>query len=234
MNSKFLTELKENYGIVFNNSSLLREAFMHSSYANEHRDLHLSDNERLEFLGDAVLQFLISKYIFDKYSQMSEGELSPLRSFIVREESLASFAKACNFDAYIRLGKGEEASGGRQRLSLLCDLFEAFIGALVQDQGLAKVQDFVGQVMVPKIDSNFFLNEKDYKTILQEELQKKGDVRIEYRLAEEVGPAHDRLFFIEAYLDDKRIGEGSGKSKKQAEQKAAENALDLMEKNINT
>ncbi|MDR3157059.1 MAG: ribonuclease III [Lactobacillales bacterium] len=228
MDHKLLKELQDNYGIVFKNLSLLEEAFTHSSFVNEHQHLNISDNERLEFLGDAVLQFLISKYIFVQYPNFLEGKLSPLRSFIVREDSLAAFAKECHFDQYLLLGKGEEASGGRSRSSLLCDLFEAFIGALEQDQGLEKVQNFINLVMIPKIESGFFLHERDFKTILQEELQKDGDVMIDYRLKKEEGPAHDRLFYIDIYVNDKKIGEGFGKSKKQAEQKAAEYALQYL------
>lgn len=228
MDHKLLKELKENYGIIFKDLSLLKEAFTHSSFVNEHQHLNLSNNERLEFLGDAVLQFLISKYIFVQYPNFSEGKLSPLRSFIVREDSLAVFAKECHFDWYLLLGKGEEASGGRNRSSLLCDLFEAFIGALEQDQGLGKVQDFINLVIVPKIKSGFFLQNRDFKTVLQEELQKKGDIMIEYRLKKEEGPVHDRLFYIDIYVNDKKIGEGFGRSKKQAEQRAAEYALNYL------
>ncbi|MDR1522171.1 MAG: ribonuclease III [Streptococcaceae bacterium] len=232
MNNKFLKELKDNYKIVFKDVNLLEEAFTHSSYANEHLHLNLKSNERLEFLGDAVLQFLISKYIFTKYSDLPEGKLSPLRSFIVREDSLAQFAKKCHFDQYILLGKGEKIGGGCKRPSLLCDLFEAFIGALEQDQGLDKVKKFIDKVMIPKINSGCFLQEKDFKTVLQEKLQKNGDVLMEYRLTKEAGPAHERIFYISVYLKGKEIGEGIGKSKKQAEQRAAETALLKMKEKV--
>jgi len=228
LNPEFIQLLKDKYNIVFNDISVLEEAFTHASYVNEHRNMHLAYNERLEFMGDAVLQYLISNYIFNKYPKMPEGKLSPLRSFIVREDSLADFARECHFDKYILLGKGEEASGGRSRSSLLCDLFEAFIGAVSQDLGLAKAWDFVEQVMIPKIDSGYFEKEKDFKTALQEELQKSGDVHISYHLVGESGPAHERVFETEVYLGDKVIGKGSGRSKKAAEQKAAEDALNAL------
>ncbi|MDR1013015.1 MAG: ribonuclease III [Lactobacillales bacterium] len=232
MHNELLKELKNNYGIVFKNMNLLEEAFTHSSYANEHSHLNFKNNERLEFLGDAVLQFLISRYIFTKYPDFSEGRLSPLRSLIVREDSLAQFAKQCHFDRYILLGKGEEISGGRKRLSLLCDLFEAFIGALEQDQGLVQVKNFIDKIMIPKIDSGYFWQEKDFKTVLQEMVQKDGDILMDYRLIKEEGPAHDRVFYMSVYLKGKKIGEGIGKSKKQAEQRAAEAALLKMKEKV--
>jgi ribonuclease-3 len=232
MRTKLLEELKDNYGIIFRNMSLLEEAFTHSSYANEHLNLKLKNNERLEFLGDAVLQFLISRYIFMKYPHLPEGKLSPLRSLIVCEASLAQFARECHFDQHILLGKGEEISGGRKRPSLLCDLFEAFIGALEQDQGLEQVKKFIDKVMIPKIDSGHFEQKKDFKTALQEKLQKSGDISIEYRLFKEEGSAHDRVFYTSVYLNDKKISEGIGKSKKQAEQRAAKAALFKMKGSV--
>ncbi|MDR0691039.1 MAG: ribonuclease III [Streptococcaceae bacterium] len=223
MYTELFEKLRSNYGIVFKNISLLEEAFTHSSYANEH--LRPRNNERLEFLGDAILQFLISRYIFMKYPEIPEGKLSSLRSLIVREDSLAQFARECHFDRYILLGKGEEISGGRKRPSLLCDLFEAFIGALEQDQGLEQVKKFIDKMMIPKINSRHFLKDKDFKTSLQEKLQKEGNVSIEYRLTKEEGLAHERTFYMSIYFKGKKIGDGVGKSKKQAEQKAAEVAL---------
>ena len=123
MDNQLTTELKERYGIVFHDVNLLEQAFTHSSYVNEHRYLKLSDNERLEFLGDAVLELIVSQYLYLKFPELPEGKLTKMRAAIVREDSLAKFAKECHFDNYILLGKGEEASGGRTRASLLCDLF---------------------------------------------------------------------------------------------------------------
>jgi len=130
MDNQLTTELKERYGIVFHDVNLLEQAFTHSSYVNEHRYLKLSDNERLEFLGDAVLELIVSQYLYLKFPELPEGKLTKMRAAIVREDSLAKFAKECHFDNYILLGKGEEASGGRTRASLLCDLFEAFLNLL--------------------------------------------------------------------------------------------------------
>ncbi|KAF1300886.1 MULTISPECIES: ribonuclease III [Enterococcus] len=224
MDNQLTTELKEKFGIVFHDVNLLEQAFTHSSYVNEHRHLQLSDNERLEFLGDAVLELLVSQYLYRELP-LPEGKLTKLRAAIVREESLSQFARECNFDSYIKLGKGEEISGGRTRPSLLCDLFESFLGALYLDQDLETVKKFLEVVVFPKVQAGAFSHEMDYKTRLQEVLQKSGDVVIDYRLIKEDGPAHERIFGTEVYCDGKLIGQGQGKSKKLAEQDAAANAL---------
>lgn len=225
MDNQLTTELKERYGIVFHDVNLLEQAFTHSSYVNEHRYLKLSDNERLEFLGDAVLELLVSQYLYKQFPELPEGKLTKMRAAIVREDSLSKFAKECHFDQYILLGKGEENSGGRTRPALLCDLFEAFLGALFLDQKVDAVKKFIAEVIFPKIDAGAFSHEMDHKTHLQEVLQRQGDVNIEYRLVNEEGPAHDRIFFVEVYVNEKMIGTGQGKSKKLAEQDAAERAL---------
>ena len=220
MDTQLINELKENYDIVFHDVNLLEQAFTHSSYVNEHRNMNISDNERLEFLGDAVLEIQVSDYLYHHYPNLPEGRLTRLRSAIVREESLSKFAKECHFDHYIMLGKGEENSGGRDRAALLCDLFEAFLGALYLDQGYDVALRFI-----QKIEAGVFTREMDHKTRLQEVLQKSGDVTIDYRLVNEEGPAHERIFTIDVYADDRLIGSGQGKSKKLAEQDAAEKAL---------
>ncbi|MFV0560696.1 MAG: ribonuclease III [Enterococcus sp.] len=230
MDSQLTEEIKKNYGIVFHDLNLLEQAFTHSSYVNEHRNLHLSDNERLEFLGDAVLELLVSQYLYRMYPNIPEGKLTKLRAAIVCEDSLSKFAKECHFDRYIMLGKGEENSGGRNRASLLCDLFESFLGSLYLDQGFEEAQKFITTVIFPKVEAGAFSHEMDHKTRLQEVLQRSGDVLIDYRLIKEEGPAHDRVFWTEVYVDDRLIGTGQGKSKKLAEQAAAENALARLEK----
>ena len=156
MNTQLMNELKEDYGIVFHDVDLLEQAFTHSSYVNEHRNLHLSDNERLEFLGDAVLELIVSRYLYRELPDLPEGKLTKLRAAIVREDSLSMFAKDCRFDQYIRLGKGEENSGGRKRPSLLCDLFEAFLGALYLDQGLDERRRFLDGCVFPKVKAGGF------------------------------------------------------------------------------
>lgn len=230
MDNQLQNLLKDRFGIVFKDVDLVEQAFTHSSYVNEHRNMNLSDNERLEFLGDAVLELLVSKFLYNEYPQLPEGKLTKLRASIVREESLAQFAKDCQFDGFIKLGKGEENSGGRQRPSLLCDLFEAFLGALYLDHDLETVRAFLQQVVFPQVKAGTFAREIDYKTRLQEVLQKGGDVAIAYRLIQEDGPAHERIFHTEVYCDGQLIGAGKGKSKKLAEQAAAANALQDLEK----
>ncbi|MGX7328852.1 ribonuclease III [Enterococcus bulliens] len=229
MDNQLVTKIKENYQIVFEEMGLLDQAFTHSSYVNEHRNLHLCDNERLEFLGDAVLELLVSQYLYRQFPEMPEGKLTKLRASIVREDSLAEFARECAFDQFIRLGKGEENSGGRQRAALLCDLFESFLGALYLDQGLEAVHGFLKTVIFPKVEAGAFSHEMDHKTKLQEVLQRGGDVFIDYRLIKEEGPAHERVFWTDVYCDGKLIGQGTGRSKKGAEQAAAQNALEELE-----
>ncbi|QIL46165.1 ribonuclease III [Vagococcus coleopterorum] len=217
--------VKEKFQVVFKNQTLLEQAFTHSSYVNEHRYLELTDNERLEFLGDAVLELLISQYLYAEFPELPEGKLTKMRAAIVREDSLSKFAKECGFDQYIRLGKGEENSNGRKRPALLCDLFESFLGALYLDQGFDAADNFIHQVIVPKIESGAFSHEMDHKTALQEILQRNGDVAINYQLVSEEGPAHEREFFVEVSVSGDVIGTGTGKSKKNAEQAAAAAAI---------
>lgn len=225
MDNQLVKELQEKYGIVFQNIDLLEQAFTHSSYVNEHRNLNLSDNERLEFLGDAVLELQVSQYLYKQYPELPEGKLTKMRAAIVREDSLSRFAKDCSFDRYMLLGKGEENTGGRKRPSLLCDLFEAFLGALYLDQGFDTVWTFIEQVIFPQVEAGAFSHEMDHKTRLQEFLQRNGDIAIDYRLIKEEGPAHERIFWTEVYAGDRLIGTGQGKSKKLAEQNAAAQAL---------
>ena len=220
------TVLKNHFAIEFADKKLLETAFTHTSYANEHRLLKISHNERLEFLGDAVLQLLISEYLYKKYPKKPEGDLSKLRAMIVREESLAGFARDCQFDQFIKLGKGEEKSGGRNRDTILGDAFEAFLGALLLDKDVAKVKEFIYQVMIPKVEAGEFEMITDYKTHLQELLQVNGDVAIRYQVISETGPAHDKVFEVEVLVEGTSIGQGQGRSKKLAEQEAAKNAVE--------
>ena len=220
------TVLKNRFAIEFADQNLLETAFTHTSYANEHRLLKISHNERLEFLGDAVLQLLISEYLYKKYPKKPEGDLSKLRAMIVREESLAGFARDCQFDEFIKLGKGEEKSGGRHRDTILGDAFEAFLGALLLDKDVATVKNFIYTVMIPKVETGDFEMITDYKTHLQELLQVNGDVDICYQVTSETGPAHDKIFEVEVLVEGTSIGKGQGRSKKSAEQEAAKNAVE--------
>ncbi|RSI13319.1 Ribonuclease 3 [Streptococcus sanguinis] len=218
--------LLEQFDLVFADETLLETAFTHTSYANEHRLLKISHNERLEFLGDAVLQLIISEYLYTKYPKRPEGDLSKLRSMIVREESLAGFARDCRFDHFIKLGRGEEKSGGRNRDTILGDLFEAFLGALLLDKGVEAVKSFLYQVMIPKVEAGDFERVTDYKTKLQELLQINGDVEITYQVISETGPAHAKNFEVAVLINGRKSGQGQGRSKKLAEQEAAKNAFE--------
>ena len=218
--------LLEQFDLVFSDETLLETAFTHTSYANEHRLLKISHNERLEFLGDAVLQLIISEYLYTKYPKRPEGDLSKLRSMIVREESLAGFARDCQFDQFIKLGRGEEKSGGRNRDTILGDLFEAFLGALLLDKGVEAVKNFLYQVMIPKVEAGDFERVTDYKTKLQELLQINGDVEIAYQVVSETGPAHAKNFEVAVLINGRKSGQGQGRSKKLAEQEAAKNAFE--------
>ena len=218
--------LLEQFALVFSDETLLETAFTHTSYANEHRLLKISHNERLEFLGDAVLQLIISEYLYTKYPKRPEGDLSKLRSMIVREESLAGFARDCQFDHFIKLGRGEEKSGGRNRDTILGDLFEAFLGALLLDKGVEAVKSFLYQVMIPKVEAGDFERVTDYKTKLQELLQINGDVEIAYQVVSETGPAHAKNFEVAVLINGRKSGQGQGRSKKLAEQEAAKNAFE--------
>ncbi len=218
--------LLEQFDLVFSDETLLETAFTHTSYANEHRLLKISHNERLEFLGDAVLQLIISEYLYTKYPKRPEGDLSKLRSMIVRGESLAGFARDCQFDQFIKLGRGEEKSGGRNRDTILGDLFEAFLGALLLDKGVEAVKSFLYQVMIPKVEAGDFERVTDYKTKLQELLQINGDVEIAYQVVSQTGPAHAKNFEVAVLINGRKSGQGQGRSKKLAEQEAAKNAFE--------
>lgn len=218
-------QFQDKIGIVFKNEKLLIQAFTHSSYVNEHRKKPHEDNERLEFLGDAVLELTVSQYLFQKYPTMSEGELTKLRAAIVCEPSLVRFANELSFGELVLLGKGEEMTGGRERPALLADVFEAFIGALYLDQGLEQVWGFLKAIVYPKINEGAFSHVMDFKSQLQELIQRDGSGSIEYQILQEKGPAHNREFVSRVTLNGVALGLGSGKSKKEAEQHAAEEAL---------
>jgi len=218
--------LEEKLGYSFKNNKLLINALTHSSYANETRDG--TSYERLEFLGDSILSIVVSEYIYKEFQNFPEGELSKLRASLVCEKSLCSFARELNLGEYLRLGKGEDKGGGRERDSILADAFEAVLAAMYLDGGfeVAKkhVMRFVTQELKHTDDEVF----KDYKTALQEIIQRNPEEFVTYILTNEEGPDHDKIFEIEVRLNSNTIGKGKGKSKKQAEQAAAKEALRLM------
>lgn len=220
-----LKQLQSELRLMFRNPDLLREAFTHSSYVNEHRIGQYKDNERLEFLGDAVLELTVSEYLFEMYPNRTEGELTKLRASIVCESSLVGFAEKLDFGSFVLLGKGEELTGGRNRPALLADVFEAFIGALYLDQGLDVVKNFLLQYVFPHLPKQGRLLMADYKTHLQEHTQQHSLGPVEYKIVNERGPAHEREFVAEVYIYGKLLGQGTGRSKKEAEQHAAAQAL---------
>ena len=211
----------------FKNKQFILEALTHSSYSNENKSY--SFNERLEFLGDSVLGIVISDYLFRNEQNLPEGELTKLRANIVCEESLSDVAKEINLGKHILLGRGEEATGGRDRISILADAFEAVIAAIYLDGGIENAKEFIldhmESIIQDSIKGRIF---RDYKTHLQEVVQSKGESIISYNLAEEIGPDHNKRFVMEVSLDDKVLGRGEGKSKKEAEQSAAKQALRRM------
>lgn len=226
---KLFQHVKDTFGVTFTDESVLIEAFTHSSYANDHRDKEIRNLERLEFLGDAVLEVTVSEYLYHKYPNHPEGQLTRMRASIVRAESLAMLAKDYELNYYLRLGKGEEQMNGRTRPSLLCDVFEAFIGAVFVDQGIEVVKEILKEILFPKIDSGAFSHGMDHKTALQELLQRNGVVTIEYKVMDKRGPDHQKEFVVEVYVEGDSLGMGIGRSKKAAEQSAAKVALEKLE-----
>ena len=230
-NEALFRSFQEKIEIMFQNEQLLIQAFTHSSYVNEHRKRPYEDNERLEFLGDAVLELLISHYLYNEFPTMSEGELTKLRAAIVCEPSLVAFANDLSFGKYVLLGKGEELTGGRERPALLADVFEGFVGALYLDQGLNIVYSFLEKSVFPKIDEGVFSHVMDYKSQLQELIQRGSAGLLQYRILQEKGPAHNREFISCVSINGEELGTGTGKSKKEAEQKAAQAALTKLKAN---
>jgi len=229
MTSEPLKRLQERLNLRFRNGELLRQAFTHTSYVNEQRGVRIEHNERLEFLGDAVLQLTVSEALYRMYPDRPEGELTRLRAGIVCEPSLVRFAEALDFGQVVLLGKGEEQTGGRSRPSLLADAFEAFVGALYLDQGLEAVRAFLDSHLFAQLPKESRLPLKDHKTELQEKVQQWNLGALEYRTVEERGPAHDREFVVAVAVGERTLGEGVGRSKKEAEQRAASRALRLLQ-----
>lgn len=222
VSKKFISELEEKYQIKFHNLDLLKEAFTHSSYANEHPE-GVRDYEKLEFLGDAVLELAVSDYLYRHYPKLDEGELTRLRSNIVRTEGFSEFAVECGFQKEINLGNGEEKAGARQRKTLLEDVFEAFNGAVFLDQGMEMVQHFLQLTVYPLIDQGEFDDSRDFKTDLQELLQQDGPADIDYQVVSESQvPSH---FVVELKINGQVVASGAGHNKKKAEQQAAKKAL---------
>ncbi|EOS81678.1 ribonuclease III [Dorea sp. 5-2] len=226
-----LKVLEEKIGYTFTDFALLKQAMIHSSYANEKHLPKYGCNERLEFLGDAVLELVSSEFLFYEHQKMPEGELTKTRASLVCESALAFCARELELGRYLLLGKGEDATGGRKRSSVTSDAMEALIGAIYIDGGFANAKEFILRFILKDLESRtlFF----DSKTILQEMVQAHFKAAITYRLVGEEGPDHDKLFCVAVYIGDKEYGTGTGHTKKAAEQVAAyQSILKLRAKNI--
>ena len=222
-----MKDIQERIGYQFQNVALLNEALTHSSYANEQKG-KIRHNERLEFLGDAVLSIVVSDYIFENCPEMPEGALTKLRASLVCEKSLFDFAKQIDLGAYIKLSNGERKNGGAHRPSIVADAFEALIAAIYLDGSMEAAKRHILRFVIPEIEHHRNNSFKDYKTKLQEIIQKNPGERLEYQLVSATGPDHDKHFKVEVHLNSNVIGRGGGRSKKEAEQQAAREALELM------
>lgn len=221
-----LYSFEEIIGYKFKNKKLIRQALTHSSYANEKKNNLIKDNERLEYLGDAVLELVTSYHLYENYPELLEGELTKIRASIVCEPTLSYCCKEIQLGKFLLLGKGEEISGGRERSSVLSDAIEAVIGAIYLDGGLEEARTFIQKVILKDIENKKLFY--DSKTVLQEMIQSKSQEPLEYVLIEEKGPDHNKEFIVEVHFKGKLLGTGKGRSKKNAEQEAAYKAIKLI------
>lgn len=219
---------ERNAGVIFKDKNLLKQAFIHRSYLNENRDLKLEHNERLEFLGDAVLELVITDYLYHKYPTKPEGELTAYRSSLVNSNTLAAAAEKLGMNSFLLLSKGEAKDTGRARQYILANTFESFAGAIYLDQGYAAARDFIAAQLFELIDgivqSKAFIDSKSH---FQERSQEKVGITPSYKLVKETGPDHNKVFTVGLYLGDELIVTGDGKSKQEAEQKAAQAAIEM-------
>ena len=224
-----LKKFQEEIGYQFKQEGLLRQALTHSSYANEHHMKKLSDNERLEFLGDAVLEIITSEYLYGLHPDWPEGELTKLRASIVCEQTLAFCTRALSLGDYLFLGKGEDLTGGRKRKSILSDALEAIMGAIYLDGGFANAKEFIHKYVLNDIEHMQLFY--DSKTILQEIVQGGNMGELNYKLVSEEGPDHNKHYVVDACIGEKPAGRGEGHTKKAAEQEAAYQAILKLKRN---
>ena len=223
-----LEKLEQEIGYSFKNKSLLATALTHTSYAYEKK---VESNEKLEFLGDSILEFVSSEYLYNKYTNLKEGEMTKVRASVVCEESLHQIAKMHNFSDFLNLGKSEKTGREEVRPAIMADSVEAVIAAIFLDGGLEPTKKFIIKNLEEPIEvATKHIGQKDYKTVLQEILQKNGNVNIEYEIIDEKGPDHDKIFCAEVICNNKKLAEGEGKSKKHAEMDAARKAIENMKK----
>lgn len=225
-----MEELEQKLGYQFRDRALLSEALNHSSYANEHRALGEQSNERLEFLGDSVLGFVTAEFLFELHRDLPEGDLTRQRAALVCEQSLYEVAKMLDLGKYLKLGKGEDAGGGRTRPSILADATEAVFAAVYLDGGIEAASALIHRVLLDKEGEHAEELMQDYKTALQELVQRKSGQALSYRMVGESGPDHNKTFTAEVWLNGEGVGTGSGHSKKEAEQAAAKAAVLAWEK----
>ena len=224
---KDIKEFETKLGVSFNDISVLRHAFIHRSYINEHKESGLEHNERLEFLGDAVLELVVTDFLFEKYPEKTEGELTAYRAALVNTITLSDASKRLGVNEYLLLSKGESRDTGRARQYILANTFEAIVGALYIDQGYSAPQKFIADNLFGLIDE--IISKKlwqDSKSLFQEKAQERASVTPRYDLIEEKGPDHDREFVIGVYLNKELVATGKGRAKQEAEQEAAKNALE--------
>ena len=225
-----MLELEKKLNYTFRDRKLLSEALSHSSYANEHRSAGLKSNERLEFLGDSVLGFVTAEFLFAQHPDLPEGDLTRIRAALVCEQSLYEVAQKLDLGRYLKLGRGEEAGGGRKRTSILADATEAVFAAVYLDGGIGAASALIHRVLLDaEREEVVEERRRDYKTALQELVQRTPGRTITYQLVEETGPDHCRVFVMEVSVDGQAAGRGEGRSKKEAEQAAARAALEAME-----
>src|SRR3989344_4600039 len=222
-----LGNLETSLKLKFKNKDILKNAFIHRSYLNEHPEVSIPHNERLEFLGDAVLGLIVSEHLFNKYPNHPEGDLTNFRSSLVNARTLSTAAASLKLGQYLYLSKGEESTGGRTRQYILANTFEALVGAIYIDQGLSATKKFVEKFLLiyldDIIDKKLY---KDFKSLLQEKSQEQLGVTPSYRVVEEQGPDHAKIFRTAVYLNNKKVSTGTGNSKQAAEQQAAKQALE--------
>lgn len=224
-----MQELEKKLNYTFRDPKLLSEALSHSSYANEHRSARLSSNERLEFLGDSVLGFVTAEYLFVQHPDLPEGDLTRIRAALVCEQSLYEVARKLDLGRYLKLGRGEESGGGRERTSILADATEAVFAAVYLDGGIGAASALIHRCLLDAEREELVEERRrDYKTALQELVQRQADQVLTYRMIGEQGPDHAKTFQAQVLLNDKPLGSGFGHSKKEAEQAAAKAALKLL------
>ncbi len=218
--------IEEKIGYTFQNKELLKKALTHTSYAYEN---NIESNEKLEFLGDSILEFVSSKYLYENYPKLKEGEMTKVRATVVCEKSLYKVAKMHDFSDFLYLGRSERKMGGQERPAILADSVEAVIAAIYLDGGIEQAEKFIIQSLKEDIEiATKHVGDKDYKTVLQEKLQEHGDVKIEYEIIKEEGPDHNKSFEVQVSCNGKKLAKGKGRSKKEAQMNAAQKALEKL------